>query len=263
MKKKLIITFRLINFTLLQMGISPKKALIFFKGMPKYISDLIKFRKEFKGNFELLPCLHDWNEEGGNTKGEYFLQDLHVARLIFQTNPSKHLDIGSSVEGFVAHVASFRIIYILDVRPISSEIPGIIFNTFDLSSTIDHKDHGSYDSISCLHALEHFGLGRYGDKIDVNGHIKGLTNMSKLLKNYGLLYLSVPIGIERVEFNANRVFNPKNIIEICLPLGLILNKFILIQNSVVTNYENILDVDFDSLANQRYSLGIFIFQLKN
>lgn len=244
------------------MGVSPKKALIFFRGMPKYILDLIKFRREFNGNFELLPCLHDWNEEGGDTKGEYFLQDLHVARLVFQNNPNKHLDIGSSIEGFVAHVASFRTIYVLDVRPISSTIPGIIFNTFDLSSTIDEKENGTFDSISCLHALEHFGLGRYGDKIDVNGHIKGLTNMSKLLKNNGMLYLSVPIGKERVEFNANRVFDPKNIIEICKNLELVLIKFTLIQDSNVTTYDNILDVNFDFLANQRYALGVFIFQLK-
>ena len=35
------------------------------------------------------------------------------------------------------------------------------------------------DSISCLHALEHFGLGRYNDPLDPNGHLKGFNNISK------------------------------------------------------------------------------------
>ena len=40
---------------------------------------------------------------------------------------------------------------------------------------------GKTDSLSCLHAIEHFGLGRYSDPIDINGHIKGLENMISLL----------------------------------------------------------------------------------
>ena len=49
------------------------------------------------------------------------------------------------------------------------------------------------DSISCLHALEHFGLGRYNDPLDPNGHLKGFNNMVKMLKRGGKLYISFPI----------------------------------------------------------------------
>lgn len=63
------------------------------------------------------------------------------------------------------------------------------------------------DSISCLHALEHFGLGRYGDKIDYRGHLKGWQNIYNVLKRNGKLYFSVPIGEQRIEFNAHRVFS--------------------------------------------------------
>ena len=62
------------------------------------------------------------------------------------------------------------------------------------------------DSISCLHALEHFGLGRYGDKIDPDGHLKGFRNITKMLKTNGVFYFSVPMGRQRIEFNAHRVF---------------------------------------------------------
>jgi hypothetical protein len=74
--------------------------------------------------------------------------------------------------------------------------------------------------------------------------------------------LSVPIGIERVEFNANRVFNPQNIINIANNFGLGLSKFVLIENSVVTFFENQKDIEFDRLSSQRYALGMFIFVKK-
>ena len=46
----------------------------------------------------------------------------------------------------------------------------------------------SIESLSCLHALEHFGLGRYGDPINPEGNIIGLENMIKILrlKIYGI-----------------------------------------------------------------------------
>jgi hypothetical protein len=247
-----------ISFISLQFGFDITRPFKFFKSLPKYLNDYFKFKKNFNGSIEFLPCLHDWYEEGGNTKGEYFLQDLTVARIIAKKNPVKHIDIGSSIEGFVAHVASFRQIEVLDVRPITSEIPGIIFKQLDLSLPIDKAYQECYDSVSCLHALEHFGLGRYGDPIDVNGHEKGLRNISDLLNKDGVLYLSVPIGKERVEFNANRVFDPKNILEISIKCSLNLESFILIENSTVQE----INLDFETLnrlGTQRYALGIFIF----
>lgn len=63
------------------------------------------------------------------------------------------------------------------------------------------------DSVSCLHALEHFGLGRYGDPVDPDGWKTGFDNLCAMLKVGGRLYLSVPIGCSRVEFNSQRVFS--------------------------------------------------------
>ena len=39
-----------------------------------------------------------------------------------------------------------------------------------------------------------------------DGHIEGLRNLTKLLAPNGTLYLSVPMGPQRIEFNAHRVF---------------------------------------------------------
>jgi hypothetical protein len=63
------------------------------------------------------------------------------------------------------------------------------------------------DSVSCLHALEHFGLGRYGDPVDPDGHLKGFRNLHRILQAAGTCYLSVPMGPQRTEFDSQRVFS--------------------------------------------------------
>lgn len=37
---------------------------------------------------------------------------------IFDSSPQRHLDVGSRIDGFVAHVASFREIEVIDIRPV-------------------------------------------------------------------------------------------------------------------------------------------------
>ncbi len=105
-----------------QFGIDLRKALCSLRGVPRYVHDFFRFRSSYTGRLELLPCLHDWYEEGGTTNGEYFWQDLLVARMIFEARPEKHVDIGSRVDDFVGHVATFRKIEVLDVRPITTQI---------------------------------------------------------------------------------------------------------------------------------------------
>ncbi|MCO5230867.1 MAG: DUF268 domain-containing protein [Chitinophagales bacterium] len=153
------------------------------------------------------PILIDKFDEGGTMKGAYFHQDLYVAKKIFSSQPQNHLDIGSRVDGFVAHVASYREIEIMDIRPIKSKVANITFRQANLME-LPIELVGKYDSISSLHAIEHFGLGRYGDPIDYWGHVKALANISKILKEDGIFYFSVPIGLEqRIEFNGQRIFS--------------------------------------------------------
>jgi hypothetical protein len=81
-----------------------------------------------------------------------------------------------------------------------------------MSNDFDLTDY--CDSVSSLHAIEHFGLGRYGDKIDYLGHLQGLDNIYKMLRKGGKFYFSVPIGRQRIEFNAHRIFSVKYLIEL-------------------------------------------------
>lgn len=248
-----------------QLGFDGFRLIRSLKGLYAYLKDWQRFRARFTGEMCMVPCLHDRYEEGGIAKGEYFWQDLLVAQWIAAAKPIKHVDIGSRIDGFVAHVASFREIEVFDIRPLSNQIPGVVFKQADLMETATTEEYistdGYCDSLSCLHAIEHFGLGRYGDPIDIYGHEKGFRNISKLLASGGKLYLSTPIGAERVEFNANWVFSPKTIVRLGQDNGLTMVELHTLNTSSTGFTKlNLKELDLNVLEDQRYVLGIFIFQ---
>ena len=59
-----------------------------------------------------------------------------VARRIHLNNLSIHVDVGSGVDGFVAHVASFSPIEVIAIRPFSSYIPNATFTQDDMMAPI-------------------------------------------------------------------------------------------------------------------------------
>jgi hypothetical protein len=240
-----------------QFGVQPTLTLRALRALPWFVSDFWKFRKNYSGPMQLMPFLHDRQEQGGDIRSEYFLQDLNVAKRIFERNPLKHVDVGSRVDGFVAHIASFRKIEIIDIRPILGEVAGIEFTQADLMN-IETSPSDYCDSLSCLHALEHFGLGRYGDKVDPLGWKAGFQSLSRILKRGGTLYLSVPVGKERVVFNANRVFSPMQLVNTGKEFGLRLENLSWVTDGRFCVSSNSM-VDIDSLSLRDYSLGIFEF----
>lgn len=240
-----------------QIGFDPLAFVRALQNLPRFVGEWRRFRATYNGELRLKPCLHDYHDEGGSTRNEYFWQDLLIAQKIFSRNPRRHVDIGSRIDGFVAHVASFRTIELLDIRPVSSKIPGVIFTQADLMSP--RSDMESYcDSLSCLHALEHFGLGRYGDALDINGAELGIQNMSRMLEPGGVLYLSTPIGRSRVEFNANWVFDPRRIVESATKSGLRLDSLEVFAGGAVKLIED-ASSSMVELSKSDYSLGMFVF----
>lgn len=162
----------------------------------------------------LYPVLDDATGDSGLASGHYFHQDLLVAQSIFSRAPDRHLDIGSSIYGFCSHVASFRRIEVLDIRttPVSAHanLKFVQGNLYDPDNGLSGK---TYDSVSCLHTLEHFGLGRYGDQINPEAHLLGFQKLVELVSPGGYLYLSFLIGIpSAVQFNAHRIFDPTEIL---------------------------------------------------
>ncbi len=202
--------------------------------------------------------LSDYITDAGSVTGHYFHQDLLIAQYIYKDKPRKHLDIGSRIDGFVAHVASFRELEVMDIRPLKQTAHGNI--KFLQADLMRPQDIDTYDSISCLHAIEHFGLGRYGDKIDINGHMKGIDNIVKILSRNGILYISFPIGAaDKVYFNAHRVFHPKSI----LSYPGVKKELSLLNFSFVDDEGNIhIDSTVENAANldMKYGCGIYSFQ---
>jgi len=208
---------------------------------------------------KMYPIMDDAKAESGIGDKIYFFQDLYVAQEIFKANPARHVDIGSRVDGIIAHVASFREIEMFDIRPLNSKIRNVKFTKCDLMGGLSPDLLSCTDSLSCLHALEHFGLGRYGDPIDANGHLTGFENLSKMVKTGGTFYFSVPLGPLRVEFNAHRVFSMEYL------LKMVQEKFEIEKFAYVSDKGELhVDVPFegeDAKQNFKCKYGCAIFTL--
>lgn len=190
-----------------QFGIDIRRLIKSPIGLIRYFRDLSTFSQTNRVPLRLQPCLHDWWEQAGAIESEYFWQDLFVARLIHQRRPDRHIDIGSRLDGFVAHLACFMDVEVFDVRKLDLQIPGVTFRQADMMDP-SRLPKAYASSVSCLHAIEHFGLGRYGDPIKNDGFELGLTSLSKILLPSGSLYLSCPVGKNLVHFNAHRTLHP-------------------------------------------------------
>jgi SAM-dependent methyltransferase len=160
---------------------------------------------------ELYPVLDDKSAEAGAASGVYFHQDLWAARKVCDRRPPRHLDVGSRIDGFVAHLLTFMPVEVVDIRPLTSDVSGLRFVQED-GTTLETIPTASVESVSSLHAVEHFGLGRYGDPIDPDATFAAMRALARVLKPGGYLYFAVPIGRERVVFNAHRVFAPATVI---------------------------------------------------
>lgn len=160
----------------------------------------------------MWPVISDKYAPAGQVEN-YFWQDLWAAKLIIQSGVKKHFDIGSRLDGFIAHLLASGIdVTMIDIREFPSEIDHLHTIVDDATSLRQIPDE-SIGSMSALCSLEHFGLGRYGDPVDPEACFKCFDNIQKKLKKGGEFYLSMPVGRERVEFNAHRVFYASTITE--------------------------------------------------
>lgn len=235
-------------------GLNPI-SIMSLKNLARYFSERRKFIRLGGSVRRSYPILSDYDDWAGTMKGHYFHQDLYVAQQIFESGPERHVDVGSSISGFVSHVASFMPIEILDIRPTPSVSKNITFTQQDVMAGLTVKT----SSLSCLHTLEHFGLGRYGDPIDPGGHLKGFQNLVDSLEQDGRLYLSFPISSqERVEFNAHRVFHPLSPLSWPGAESLILQDFAFVDDSGDFFPESTPE---DAVArNLQYGCGIYTFR---
>jgi len=232
------------------------KILLSYRNIFKFLSQKKNWINQGGEITKVSMRLSNYSGSAGRARGHYFHQDLLVSQFIYKHNPKRHLDIASRIDGFVTHVASFREIEIVDIRPlVKSPHPNIKYIQADL---MNPQDLDMTDSLSCLHAIEHFGLGRYDDPIDIFGHEKAINNLVNLINKKGRLYISFPIGQKNeVHFNAHRVFHPKYILE----NSIIKKNMKLIRFDYVDDNGDIhLDVEVSEVnKNIKFGCGIYTF----
>lgn len=166
---------------------------------------------------DLWPCLFD-KTETSPVAAHYFYQAAWAARRILQTKPQKHVDIGSQLD-FLAILSAAIPITFVDIRPLVVPLSNVKSIAGSILTLPFHDN--SIPSLSCLHVIEHIGLGRYGDKLDPKGTEKAARELTRVLSIGGNLFLSTPVGRERVCFNAHRIHSPKTIISYFERLDLI------------------------------------------
>jgi SAM-dependent methyltransferase len=63
-----------------------------------------------------------------------------------------------------------------------------------------------FDVALSISSFEHDGLGRYGDPLNPDGDLRAMAEMKKIVKKDGILFLAVPIGKDKVVWNAHRIY---------------------------------------------------------
>lgn len=213
-----------------------------------------------RSNFQIKkeymwPIIRDKYTTAGAV-GNYFWQDLWAARLVIASGAKQHFDIASRLDGFIAHLLAAGVdVSMIDVRPFPEKVEHLHAIVDDATSLRQISDN-SIESLSALCSLEHFGLGRYGDPIDPEACFKCFDNIQRKLKKNGRLYISLPIGKERLEFNAHRVFYPSTVIENFSSLTL--EEFSCTAQGKIEYNVDIHKYDND-LHNGNYRYGLFYF----
>lgn len=186
--------------------------------LPRYFRHWREFARRAQGPAprfaDSWPCLGDWTAQTP-FDSHYFYQGAWLARRVAARRPQRHVDVGSSLLTLSVLSATIEVLH-LDYRPPEARLVGLRCERGDIHA-LPLADAG-VESLSCLHVIEHIGLGRYGDPIDPEGARKAAAELVRALAPGGRLYVSAPVGRERVCFNAHRVFAPESLASMFAPL---------------------------------------------
>jgi SAM-dependent methyltransferase len=232
--------------------IEPKR-LLGIAGLPRYFADWRAYRRlggrPVMRLLDSYPCLTDWTSHTP-FDFHYFYQSCWAVRKLAVSCPAWHVDIGSSVHMIGVLSAWIPTIFV-DCRPLTARVRGLTTIAGDLMA-LPFGD-GTIDSVSCLHVIEHIGLGRYRDNLDINGSLKAAQEILRVIRSGGQLLLSTPIGIERVHFNAHRVFAPSTVISMFHGMELIDFSMVDDKGAYTAN------IDPSLASGCRYACGMFEF----
>jgi len=196
------------------------------------------------------PCLGD---RSAHTPfdAHYYYQGAWLARRMAKARTAPHVDVGSSVLTISVLSAWIDTVFV-DYRPLKAALSGLNCLAADILKLPFRDD--SVDTLSCLHVIEHIGLGRYGDTIDPDGSIRAALELQRILRPGGKLLLSLPVGRERVCFNAHRVYQPGSVLKM-------FERLELVEFSFVDDSGRYWERQQPSSANDlQYGCGLFYFE---
>ena len=199
---------------------------------------------------ETYPCLKD-KLQSTPFDQHYTYHPAWAARILAQTRPAEHIDI-SSILYFGTMISAFIPVKFYDYRPADIFLTDYSSGFADLQKLPFETD--SVESLSCMHTVEHIGLGRYGDPLDADGDLKGIAELVRVLKPGGDLLFVTPVGQPTVQFNAHRIYSFEQIIQYFSPLTL--KEFSLVPDAggLINNASPSL------VAQQKYGCGCFWFK---
>ena len=264
--------FALLSF---QFGFDIKKFVRAFISLPNYFISYLCVYQKLKSNnshyrLKIYPCFHDNINQVSIIQNEYFIQDLYVANIVKNLPSTLHVDIGSRLDGFVSQCSLVKDLISYDYRQESQLKYGIHFSHVDL---LDYdcvygalnSHHGQRISISCLHTLEHLGLGRYGDKLSLQAFENGLSNLLLSTPVNSSLIISFPVGIPRIYFNAHRIIDIDTVIKYLDNHNFEFVEFSTIIRGEIVSSRDQIDINkhIESIRSVDYALAIFhVFKLK-
>jgi SAM-dependent methyltransferase len=193
------------------------------------------------------------NSSASKLDRHYFFHTAWASRVLEKKNPSKHVDI-SSLMYFSGIASAFVPVEFYEYRPANISISNLKSKSADIKNLPFKKN--SVNSLSCMHVVEHIGLGRYGDEIDYDGDLKAMKELQRVLAPNGHLLFVVPIGIPKIVFNAHRIYSIKQIVSAFDKLHL--EEFVLIPDSVKDG-NLVTSPSKKLLSRQRYGCGCFLF----
>lgn len=199
-------------------------------------------------------CLRDKTSVTGFDR-HYVYHTAWAARILAETSPERHIDISSSLY-FCALVSAFIPVQFFDYRRPDLELDGLRCDAADLSG-LPFADN-SVTSLSCMHVIEHVGLGRYGDPVDPDGDLKAIAELTRVVAKGGDLLFVVPVGdAPLIMFNAHRIYTYEQIIRYFASLELV--EFALIPDHPPDGglIRNATKAQSDA---QRYGCGCFWFR---
>jgi hypothetical protein len=188
-----------------------------------------------------------------NFDNHYLYHTAWAARKVREIGPVKHVDI-SSYTYFATILSAFIPVEYYDYRMLPVTLEQLTCGTADLYQ-LPFCDN-SIPSLSCMHVVEHVGLGRYGDTPNYDGDLKAFRELSRVLAVNGDLLFVVPIGKPKIVYNAHRIYSYDQIIAAFR--GLTLKEFALIPDDKF--HGMIKDPDVSIVNAQSYGCGCFWFK---